>query len=246
MPKLPKSGRCVHCLGNVDNLTRDHVFPYAWYPDTTPENLQRWTIPSCKKCNEEYGRLEEDLLLRLGMCIDPEDAKSSGISDKVLRSIDPDCTNDRREKRIRERKRENIKKQIVKWQAIPPVGFHPNFGVQSNVSYQEYLSITISVDKLERLCHKIVRGITYIVDQTFIESYFGIQFSTLYDKDAQPILEKIQKSSETFERPGIKVVRVMTTDNPNSGFYAIEIWGRLKMYAVVKAKESVILNPINS
>lgn len=111
MVKKPKSGRCVHCLQKVDNLTRDHVFPSAWYPDNTPENVQRWTIPSCKKCNEEYGRLEEDLLLRLGMCISPEDAKSSGITDKVLRSIDPQYTKDRTEKRIRERKREKIKKK---------------------------------------------------------------------------------------------------------------------------------------
>ncbi|WP_414515297.1 HNH endonuclease [Nostoc sp. PCC 9305] len=234
MTKRPKSGRCVHCLQNVEDLTRDHIFPFAWYPDNTPENLQRWTIPSCKKCNEEYGRLEEDLLLRLGMCIDPEDAKSSGITDKVLRSIDPDYANDRTEKRIRERKREKIKKEIVRWQAMPTIGFHPNFRVESNVYYPEYPSIPISVEKLERLCHKIVRGITYFVDQTFIESNFEIQFFTVDDKAAQPILEKYQQYLETYDRPGIKVIRAMTSDNPDAGFYAIEIWGRLKMYAVVK------------
>ncbi|WP_392535430.1 HNH endonuclease [Nostoc sp. C117] len=237
MAKQPKSGRCVHCLQNVEDLTRDHIFPFAWYPDNTPENLQRWTIPSCKQCNEEYGRLEEDLLLRLGICIDSEDAKSSGITDKVLRSIDPDYANDRREKRIRERKREKIKKEIVRWEAIPTIGFHPNFRVQSNVYYREYPSIPISVDKLERLCHKIVRGITYFVDQTFIENNFEIQFFTVDDKAAQPILEKYQQYLETYDRPGIKVVRAMISDNPDAGFYAIEIWGRLKMYAVVKPKK---------
>ncbi|MCF2146138.1 HNH endonuclease [Desmonostoc muscorum LEGE 12446] len=237
MAKRSKSGRCVHCLQNVEYLTRDHIFPFAWYPDNTPENLQRWTIPSCKKCNEQYGRLEEDLLLRLGLCIDPEDAKSSGITDKVLRSIDPHYANDRREKRIRERKREKIKQEIVKWEAIPPRGLHPNFQVQSNVYYPEYASIPISADKLERLCHKIVRGITYFVDQTFIENNFEIQFLTVDDKAAQPILKKYQQHLNTYDRPGIKVVRAMTSENPDAGFYAIEIWGRLKMYAVVTPKK---------
>ena len=100
MAKRPNPRRCVHCLKNVEDLTRDHVFPKAWYPANTPQNLERWTIPSCRKCNEEYGRLEEDLLFRLGMCLDPEDAKSSGIADKVLRAIDPECATTPKEKQI--------------------------------------------------------------------------------------------------------------------------------------------------
>ncbi|MBE9207314.1 hypothetical protein IQ244_12410 [Nostoc sp. LEGE 06077] len=237
MVKRPKSGRCVHCLQNVDNLTRDHVFPSAWYPDNTLENLQRWTVPSCKKCNEEYGRLEEDLLLRLGICICPEDANSSGISDKVLRSIDPESAKNRTDKRFRERKREKIKKELFQWKTMPTIGLHPNFGVQNNIYYPEYLTILISAEKLERLCHKIVRGITYITDKVFIEENSNIHFFTVDDKAARPILEDMKKNLVTYELPGIKVVRAMTSGNLNAGFYAIEIWGRLKMYAVVKPKK---------
>ncbi|MBH8560735.1 hypothetical protein I8748_00670 [Nostoc sp. CENA67] len=147
MAKRHKSGRCVHCLENVDSLTRDHVFPSAWYPDTTPENLQRWTIPSCRECNQEYGKLEEDLLLRLGLCIDPEYAKSSGITEKVLRSIDPEYATDSKEKRIRQRKREKLIKEIVKFKTLPNKGIYPNFRSQSNRYYPEYLSIIIPSKK---------------------------------------------------------------------------------------------------
>src|SRR6266540_4450561 len=82
MPKPPPPGPCVHCCRLVDELTWDHVFPKAWYPDDTPENLEKWKIPACRRCNVEYGELEQDLLLRLGMSIGPEEAKATGIAEK--------------------------------------------------------------------------------------------------------------------------------------------------------------------
>ncbi|BBD62474.1 hypothetical protein NIES2109_53180 [Nostoc sp. HK-01] len=233
MAKRPKSGKCVHCLQNFNNLTRDHVFPSAWYPDNTPENVQRWTIPSCRECNNEYGKLEEDMLLKLGLCINPEYAKSSGITEKALRSIDPEYATDRKEKRIRQRKRDKVIKEIVKFKVLPHTGVYPNFRSYSNLYYPEYLSILISSKQIERLCHKIVRGITYIIDNTFIEENFNINFFPVEDKDVRPILESLQKGLEKYELPGIKVVRAMADDDRNAGFYAIEIWDQLKMYAIV-------------
>ena len=90
MAKRPPAGKCVHCLKYSDNLTWDHVFPQAWYPDTTPPNIEKWKIPSCPRCNREYGKLEEDLLWRLGLSVDPKDQKSLGITNKVLRSTKPE------------------------------------------------------------------------------------------------------------------------------------------------------------
>ena len=40
-------GRCVHCLKDNVVLTSDHMFPKAWYPDATPENLEKWQFPAC-------------------------------------------------------------------------------------------------------------------------------------------------------------------------------------------------------
>ena len=237
MAKRPNPGRCVHCLKNVDDLTRDHVFPKAWYPDTTPENLERWTIPSCKNCNKEYGKLEEDLLFRLGACLNPEDAKYSGIPDKVLRSIDPECATSREEKRIRQRKREKIKQEIVKWSEVPSIGILPNFGRQSNVNYSEYASIPISSAKLERLGYKIVRGMTYILDKSFIENDHEIKVYFVQNSDAKPIIEKFSGVFETYHKPGIKVERAIPIDRADCGFYVIEIWGRLKIYAIVRLIE---------
>jgi hypothetical protein len=59
-------GKCVHCLKDNVELTDDHMFPKSWYPDTTAENLEKWTIPSCLECNQRLGKLERDLIGRVG------------------------------------------------------------------------------------------------------------------------------------------------------------------------------------
>src|ERR1035437_6096748 len=65
--KSPKGG-CVHCLRFTDDITRDHVFPDSWYPESTPATVQRWTVPCCQPCNKELGVVESDLLVRLALC----------------------------------------------------------------------------------------------------------------------------------------------------------------------------------
>jgi hypothetical protein len=241
MAKRANSGKCVHCLRNVENLTRDHVFPKAWYPDNTPQNLERWTIPSCRTCNEDYGRLEEDLLFRLGMCLDPEDAKSGDITDKVFSSIDPECAITLKEKQIRQKKREQIKNEIVELEKFPPRSIFPNFGLPnnaSNVNHARYAILLISKAKLERLGHKIVRGITYIIDNSFIENDCEIKIFFIQDQDAKPILGTMSRFLKPYHcSPGIKVERAITGERADCGFYAIEIWGRLKIYAVVMPRK---------
>src|SRR5215831_12374580 len=71
MARRPKSdGRCIR-RAVLTAKTYDHVSPSCWYPDSTPSNVQRWTVPSCSRCNRELGAVEQELLLRLGLCVDP-------------------------------------------------------------------------------------------------------------------------------------------------------------------------------
>jgi hypothetical protein len=78
--RRPKSdGRCIHCREPLAKPTKDHVFPSSWYPDTTPKDVERWTAPSCGRCNEELGRLEKDLLLFFACCMDPTKPATKGL-----------------------------------------------------------------------------------------------------------------------------------------------------------------------
>jgi hypothetical protein len=48
-------------------------------------DLYKWRIPSCYRCNGELGKIEENLLFRLGLCIEPT-PETAGIVAKAQRS----------------------------------------------------------------------------------------------------------------------------------------------------------------
>lgn len=83
MPKYIKQ-KCIHCLEYFNELTKDHIFPSSWYPDSTPLNLEKWTVPSCAECNRELGKAEEKLFNRLSICLDENDIASLGLSKRKL------------------------------------------------------------------------------------------------------------------------------------------------------------------
>src|SRR5712664_1013637 len=101
--KRPKSdGRCVHCGKNPEKLTKDHVFPDSWYPESTPRTVQHWTVPACLPCNGELGLVEKEVFVRLGLCVNPQKVAATGISKRVIRSLGIGAEGlDEDEKRIR-------------------------------------------------------------------------------------------------------------------------------------------------
>ena len=81
-------GRCIHCRKPLVKPTKGiHVFPSSWYPDTTPKGLERWTAPSCGRCNGEFGRLEKDLLVFFACCMDPTKPATKGLYQRVRRTM---------------------------------------------------------------------------------------------------------------------------------------------------------------
>lgn len=232
--KRPPPGKCVHCLRHFDKLTWDHVFPKAWYPDTTPQYLYKWQIPSCDKCNEEYGRLEGDLLLRLGLCIDPEEPKSLGIVPKALRAIDPRYGKSLRDKQLRMAKRRKMLRELIQGDQIHKRAIYPGFEEKLNRPLEEQIAITLPYQSLRKLTEKIVRGIFFIEDQRFVEPPYGVQFFALTNQDARPVVDMVNRFGTTYARePGIIVYRAVTPEDRMSSVFRIVIWGRLQMYAAV-------------
>jgi hypothetical protein len=68
--------------------------PKRWttcFQVTTPENVQRWTVPSCWQCNNDLSKIEKRLLVGLGLCLDPHLEGASGIGKLALRSLGIDA-----------------------------------------------------------------------------------------------------------------------------------------------------------
>lgn len=231
--------RCVYCLQSFEELTSDHVFPRAWYPDTTPENLEKWQVPACSKCNSRYGKVERDLLQRLGLCLYPGESKSLGISVKAIRSINPSCAKSDKDQHHRRMRRDKILRELISPEKIPKESIFPNFGPWPSATPDEQIGVPVSHDKLQAFGEKLVRGISYVIDKRYIEVDHKIDIFFVHDKNAQEIIAIIKRFGKEYHRgSGIRIGVVFASelfspDDPQNGLFAIDIWGKLRMYASV-------------
>lgn len=96
----------------MEKLTEDHIPPAAWYADSTPPELEKWTIPACDDCNCEYGRLERSLFQQLALGIDPSALGAEGIGERARRAFDPVAAKDDRDRKHREASREKLRRRL--------------------------------------------------------------------------------------------------------------------------------------
>jgi hypothetical protein len=234
MAKRPSPGLCVHCRLHFDELTWDHVFPRGWYPENTPENLEKWKIPACLKCNREYGELEQDLLLRLGMSIGREEARASGIADKVIRSMDPSAAHDEKDRAARARRHAALGKEMIDVADGAQSAILPGFGPNPDPAKRSSRGVLVPKESLERLGEKIVRGLTYLLAGKLIGDEYLLEVFVINGEAALPVNEILERHGVRHERgPGVTVRHAPAGDDPTSGVFEIEIWGRLKLYAGV-------------
>jgi hypothetical protein len=224
----------VHCLGTFEVLTWDHVFPSGWYPEGTPDDLEKWKMPACRKCNLEHSKGEGDLLVKLGMCIDPDEPKSAGIAEKALRATRASEGRDEQDAKRREALRQKLLRQVLEGDDIPRHAIFPGFGSLPGQSKQEQVAIPVSATAIRRLAEKVVRGLIYVVDGKIVDDPYVVDIHVLDEAGAEAIRAALAKHGQVFERgPGIVVTRAVTPEDELSGFYEVSIWGRFKVYASV-------------
>lgn len=238
MKKTPPPGYCVHCLNYFSDLTWDHVFPKAWYPDTTPKDIEKWQIPSCSGCNREYGKIEGNLLIRFGLLLDSRNPSTKAIRAKALRAITPELAKSAKDRKHREMKRRQILGDMKRHEVPPVAGILPNFGPRDCVSYPHYSTISIPPEGIEKLGQKIVRGITYLEDQVFIKESHIIEIYFNEDRDILPVIKLIDRTGEHYDRGiGIKVTRTVSAEDTSISLFRIEIWEQLIFQAAVLRRE---------
>lgn len=239
MAKKPGPGICVHCLREFDVRNWDHVLPRSWYPNATPQNLHKWQIPTCKKCNSDYGVLEEELLVMLALCVTPRTQNSAGIYERALRSINPSVGKDQRDKRARQARLGKIKQILIRGEDIPSDGIYPGLGERWNRERDEQIAVRIPEAHIRKFCEKIVRGITFVETKRFIRSPFQIDFYALDEDGARPIKDILDRHGVRYVRgPGFEVIRVIPFDEPLASIFKITIFGEFVMYATVMPQDA--------
>ncbi len=234
MARKPGSGKCVHCLKETSKRNWDHVFPRSWYPDTTPNNIDKWKIPSCKPCNDKYGRLEEELGHLLSFVIDPRRKEARGIYKRMVRAYQPKYAKNDKDRRMREKKQAKLLTMIVRGDKIPTKGIYPGLEERWNRPPSERIAFKIPEKFIARIAEKIVRGITYIESGKFIGPDYEIQHYVVKPSDAIEYEQSLAKYGQILTRgPGLKLHRAVTAEDELSSINKITIWGEFIIYVSV-------------
>ena len=231
-----ETGRCVHCLRLSESITADHGFPDSWYPDTTPPSVQRWTAPSCPKCNGELGRLERDMLIRVVLCIDPKKEAVSGLSSKVLRSLGFDTDGlSGTDKTHRERLRSKLRAELIPYADLARgPGAIPGLGPYENSPWAvpiPWASLSIITEKIARVCEHKIKG-------RFVEGPYGV--GTSVDSAGGIVPAPLAPFAKVFDfGPGFRVTRLSPIEDPLIVRYWISIWDTLHLRAHIDLEDEL-------
>jgi len=227
--------RCVHCGEGLAEETRDHVFPASWYPLTTPSEVERWTVPSCRKCNCTLGKKEKELFIRLAMCVDPRKAEAAGLSAKAMRSMGIGAEGLSVKERWH-RRALKLKVMASMWRYEPGTPTFPGFGLHRGFPTDEQIAINIPSNLLQEVAKKIVRGCEYRLASRVIEEPYVVKVYFVHSENVPELVVRAFQTAgaqTTQLGPGFRVTRVTAHDEPNSAIYKIIIWKTLVIYASI-------------
>jgi hypothetical protein len=236
LAKNPEKGKCVHCLKDTVERTWDHVFPTAWYPETTPEKLEKWQIPSCLECNQRLGKLENDLIGRVALTLDAKNPASKGLAEKALRAINPGEARDDGDAAAREARAKKLLNEMFKGEQIKSKNVVPGLGERWGRAVEEQVAVRIPDESFPVITEKIVRGLAFREEGVFIDSPQKIECYLANEEGLDDVKKLLDDQGREFKRePGL-VIRRATLDDGD--LYEITFWNQFKTYAIVSKSET--------
>jgi len=238
---------CIYCLGYFENLTKDHVFPESWFPDSTPKGMEKWVVPACLKCNNKLGKIEEATYNKLALSVTKDEIAASGISEKIARKYNPSTAKDECNKN---RKIANIRKVIPDlYQAdkIPTNAFMKNCGLKEN-ERDKRIAVFAPFDLLNPFAEKIFRGLEFKFRNKLIDSnirkiekiYLPIGIENIASTEIKQLNNILNANGIKVDNgPGFIVRHVV--DKYGSSLYHVTIWGKIEILGSVSNK-NIVLN----
>ncbi len=151
---------CIYCQA-APGVTKDHVFPSAWYPKTTPSNIQKRTVPCCLPCNKRLHEAEDAVVLDLLFICNPELPEIAGVHENVCRAWQPEHARDPDDAKHRAGKTLKILR-TMEW-ANPTAGA-PVVFVKKDGGLYRAASLARALDRtaLQTVIEKFIRGLHYL------------------------------------------------------------------------------------
>jgi len=218
------------------------VFPSSWYPDGTAVNVQRWTVPSCRKCNGKFGELEKELFAVLALCIDPTKAEAAGISKKALASMGIGAANlSTEEKAHRKAFQKRILGTMKPLDELTDVPFLPTLGPHRGFSATEQRSIEFSGETLKLVSEKVLRGCEYkLNNKRYVEEPYRLEVYFPREDGMDHVSAILAQVPATTLGPGFEVKRCATRpEECYAVLYRVTVWGTVRIYASIGREEDL-------
>jgi hypothetical protein len=218
---------CPFCLNRYEKLTKEHIFPESWYPDSFSNNIEKWQVHSCKKCNDSFGKIEQDILIKVGMCSDP----TSHQAKKAMRSIDSTIGRDIKDKRARWKKACDLLAELIPVNNLRVKPF-PNFGPFPGYPIESQKAIPLPKG-LDEIGKKFIKGVEYKLEKRFIdESKDKLKVYFCHEENIGKVNELIKGLGVCYDiSPGIVFYRTEGKEKPKVGIiYKFIVWDKLIIY----------------
>lgn len=241
MAKFEKQ-KCVHCLQYFDVLTKDHVFPDSWYPESSSLGLEKWTVPACQECNNRLGTIEEEVLNILSVSLDENELGAQGLNTRINNFLlSKDEKNIGRSiKFLMDLINNTVPYIYEKGNDKVLSGLTPKDGIRSP------LMIRTPYDKLLKVSEKIIRGLEYVLRNRLIEEDRMINIIIPHENNEKELeyINNWQKlilpEEENIHRGhGFVVKYGVSSSDDNWVIYNVKIWNHINIWAFVAPKNKI-------
>lgn len=228
MVRSQKEGVCIYCLNECSHLTSDHVIPRSWYPDTAPENKEKWQVPCCIGCNNRFSQIEKRLLKRFAVCMHPEDPSTVGVRETGLRSIDPAVARSALDQRAREAERRRLLAELTQIGQEEASHLLPSSTLPNPNQQKLLLGVRIGDQDLNTIAEKMVRGVTFRNRGSLINGPNDITTALVAMGKNLTFIQMVTRFGQIHSwGPGVEITYAPCNQNPTSGLIRIRLWGTL-------------------
>jgi hypothetical protein len=235
---------CAYCRAPAKKLEAEHVFPDSWYPTSTDRKAERDKVPACRKCNGDYGRVEERLLRGWGMCIDALHPAAQGILLRVRRSMNAAAGRNKDDARIRDGTRRKLERSL---RIVPAAAatILPGPGVSlmwtslpSGILALGGPAVPIQYGDIRALLEKLVKGMHFLGTGTPLPE--DVEIGTCQVSAEYIALEAAKlKLRPQGIPPGFTFWWGRLDSDPRVMHWHVLIWGHIALHAQTRPVETV-------
>jgi TonB family protein len=195
-------------------------------------------VPCCRGCYDDLSQVESDLLIKLGLCINPHPYDAAGPASTARPALGLDAGNlPEKEKGRQDRLRARVRADLMAYGEvaetpglIPGLVLHPDNTSESPV-------VPIPHSDLFKIAEKFARGCEYKLMNRYVEPPNGLRSFIGYRNE---IREEFDGEQLFYLVPGFKVKCVRNTENPGDVAYWFLLWDTVCLKVFISF-ESVLM-----